>query len=115
MLSKKVYLICELLMKQRRMPMWIIEAYEVEDALQLSWELSSGDRSVFNIVAGRVLNKICEIFDKEERDLLEEGRKPIYKQGLVDQINHRRVLSVLAKRFKSGDKEAGEILIEQGD
>ena len=61
-------------------------------------------------MAGRVLDRICELFDKEERDLLEDGKKPIYRQGLVDQVNHRRALSVLGERFKGGDKKAGAIL-----
>lgn len=100
--SSSLY-ICEEIMKARGLPSWVLEAYEVEQAVNLAYKLSLNDLDTFEILVSRLFDLI-----HEQGDGMIEGEN--YRKRLVTQVNHRRALEELKRRSNNGDKEAAEIL-----
>jgi hypothetical protein len=94
---------CKKIMEARGVPSWVLEAYEVEKAVQLIYKLCANDLGVFKTLAGRLFDGVYSLGVKET-----DGEK--YLDRLVAQVNHRRATEELRRRSNNGDKEAAEIL-----
>jgi hypothetical protein len=100
--SSYIY-ICNDIMEARGIPLWVLEAYEVEQAVWLAYSLCTDGQGIFKILIGRLFDGVYDLGSKKST-----GEE--YVNRLVSQVNHKRALKELKRRTDNGDKEAAEIL-----
>ncbi len=97
---------CKISMEARGIPVWVLEAYEVERAIRLAYRVCADDIGIFNVLIGRIFDGIYGLGSTESTE-------EKYLDRLIFQVNHKRALEELKRRANNGDKEAAEMVKTQ--